>query len=88
MREITLGNRKEIEVLKVNIGEESYTVPLAGSLSVKEANAINSEEKAVAFLQKHIPKKVLENLTVDDLNALVNAWYGESTKNGAKVGES
>lgn len=87
MREITLGSRP-IEVLRVNIGKETYSLPLAGSLSVKEAAGMDSQEKVIAFFQKHIPKDVLEQLTVDDLTALSQAWSEESEKAGSKLGES
>lgn len=88
MAEITLGGPKRAEVLKVNIGEESYSVPLAGSLTVKEAAGIDSDAKALAFIERHIPKKVLEGITVNDLNMLVKEWYKASTDNGDAPGES
>lgn len=89
MAEIRLGDHKKVEVLKVTIGEETYSVPLAGSLSVKKALHLDKQEQVIAFFQDHIPKKTLENLTVDELNYLIVTWKNESEKAGTiSLGES
>lgn len=87
MREITLGNKKTVDVLNVTIGDAVYSVPLMGSMKLKDASRLDTQERIMAFFLKYIPKKVMEDLTVDDVNALINAWSAESEKNGAKPGE-
>ena len=65
MAEITLkGKSDTTKVLKVNIGEKTYSVPLSGSLSIKEMRAMSKgDEDGFDFFSKYIPAKVLESLT-------------------------
>lgn len=89
MKEITLGGQpKEMKVLRVNIDDEHYEIPLGGSLKPKELASMDTPAKTLAFLEKYIPKKVVENLCMDDYNALIRAW-SEATKeaSGISVGE-
>lgn len=89
MKEITLGGKpKELKVLTVHIGEESYEVPLGGTLKPRELAAMDTPAKTLAFLEKYIPKKIVEDLSIDDYNALVHAW-ADATKeaSGVAVGE-
>jgi len=89
MKEITLGGQpKEMKTLRVNIGDDHYDVPLGGMLKPRELTAMDTPEKTMAFLEKYIPKKVVENLCMDDYNALVRAW-SDATKesSGVSVGE-
>lgn len=93
MAEIRLGDHKKVETLKVTIGADedakSYNVPMIGSLSVDEVSKLNDQEHIIAFFQKHIPKKVLGTLTVDEMNYLIDTWKKESQKNGSfTLGES
>jgi len=88
MREITLGNRKERKVLKINIGEDSYSLPLMGSLTMKEATRLDTEAGTLAFITDYIPKDVIDNLTIDDFNTIVDAWKSASDIEGASLGES
>ena len=76
MAEITLkGKSDEKKVLKVNIGEKTYSVPLSGSLSIKEMRAMSKgDEDGFDFFAKYIPAKVLESLTMDEFKALTDAW--------------
>lgn len=77
MREITLNNN-EVKVLKVNIGKKSYNVPLAKSLSVKEARAMSKSDDGFEFFTNYIPLDVLESLTVEDVAELAKAWKAAS----------
>jgi len=88
MREITVGNRSERKVLKVNIGEESYSLPLLGSLTMKEATRLETQEGTLAFITDYIPKDVINELTVEDFNSIVDAWKSASDIEGASLGES
>ena len=76
MREITLTNENEqINVLKVNIGKKTYSVPLSGSLSIREMKAMrDGTEDGFDFFGRYIPQDVLETLTMDQFNALNKAW--------------
>ena len=89
MREITLKNAEEIKVLKVNIGDETYSVPLSGSLSIREMRAMrDGSEDGFDFFGKYIPMEVLETLTMDEFAALNNAWKeASSEQSDASVGE-
>lgn len=88
MREITVGNRSERKVLKVNIGEASYSLPLLGSLTMKEATRLETQEGTLAFITDYIPKDVINELTVEDFNSIVDAWKSASDIEGASLGES
>jgi hypothetical protein len=90
MREITLTNENEqINVLKVNIGKETYSVPLSGSLSIREMKAMrDGTEDGFDFFGRYIPQDVLETLTMDQFNALNEAWKeASSEKTDASMGE-
>lgn len=90
MREITLTNENEqINVLKVNIGNEAYSVPLSGSLSIREMKAMrDGTEDGFDFFGRYIPQDVLETLTMDQFNALNEAWKeASSEKTDASMGE-
>ena len=89
MREITLKNAGEIKVLKVNIGDETYSVPLSGSLSIREMRAMRDGSKdGFDFFGEYIPMEVLESLTMDEFAALNNAWKeASSEQSSASVGE-
>lgn len=88
MREITVGNREERKVLKVNVGEASYSLPLLGSLTMKEATRLETQEGTLAFITDYIPKDVINELTVEDFNSIIDAWKSASDIEGASLGES
>lgn len=73
MKEITLNNN-ELKVLRVNIGKESYNIPLAKSLSIKEARAMSKDDDGLEFFAKYIPMDVLETLSVEDVATLATSW--------------
>ena len=90
MREITLTNESEqINVLKVNIGKKTYSVPLSGSLSIREMKAMrDGTEDGFDFFGRYSPQDVLETLTMDQFNALNEAWKeASSEKTDASMGE-
>lgn len=89
MAEITLGGKKEIKTLKVNIGKKSYSVPLAGSLTIAEMKQIkDGTEDGFDIFGKYIPKEVTDMLTVDDFKVLSDAWKkASSEESGVELGE-
>ena len=88
MREITVGSPKERKVLKINIGEESYSLPLLGSLTIKEVNGLESEKGMLDFIKRHIPDEVFDELTVYDLKTIASEWRSASESDVASLGES
>ncbi len=86
--EFTLKRQQE-KTLKINIGEESFFVPLAGSLTPEEAAPLDTQAGTIAFFQKYLSDDVKKILTIDDYNAITKAWIDASKKNGGKTpGES
>lgn len=88
MAEFTL-RRKEAETLKLNIGEESFFIPLAGSLTPDEAAPLDTPEGTRAFFQKYLTEDLCASLTLDDYEAITKAWVDASKKRSKKKpGES
>ena len=82
MAEITLGQKNRIQTLKVNIGKNTYSIPLAGSLTIAEMEKFRNDEDGFTFFGKYIPVEVLKSLTMDDFKNLSNAWKKESETSG------
>ena len=78
MAKFVLEESPNTNVLEVVIGEQSYNIPLVGSLTFKEAASLESAEGTRAFIQKYIPRKVLDPLTINQYNSIVEAWKTES----------
>ncbi len=88
MAQITLGNKKTIKTLKVCIGEDTYNVPLAGSLTFAEVKKLQNDENGLNFFENYIPREVLDELTVDDFKRLNETWKEESgITSSVEVGE-
>lgn len=87
MEEFTL-QPKEANTLRLNIGDESFQIPLAGSLTPEEAAPLDTNTGTIAFFQKYLSKKVIKSLRIDDYNAITKAWLDASYKaSGKKPGE-
>ena len=99
-KELNLNNRPK-EVLKVTIGEKVYTIPLANTLPYKKAKTLLKLAKKdeedyeqmldvfFDFFKEYIPEEVLEELSMDEINALATAWGGTSEEDSDKpLGES
>lgn len=78
MAKFVLEESPDTKVLEVVIGEQSYNIPLVSALTFKEAAALESAEGTRAFIQKYIPKKILDLLTIGQYNSIVEAWKAES----------
>lgn len=88
MQEFTL-TPKEADTLRLNIGDESFQIPLAGSLTPDEAAPLDTVNGTIAFFQKYLSKKAIKQLTINDYNAITRAWMDASQKaNGMTPGES
>ncbi len=89
MKEFTL-TKKEPDYFKLNIGEDSFLIPLARSCTLEEADAIQTREGTLAFFRKYLGDRVFEQLTVDQLETVAGEWLKANKKagEGESVGES
>jgi len=72
---------KEVEVIEVAISKKTYTVPLAKYLpykAIKKLRNKNDLDSIVEVLAQYIPMEVLEELTVQQLTAIIEAWGNAS----------
>lgn len=81
MAEFTLKSKKA-KTLKVNIGEESFHIPLARYLKPSELTDVdlNTPEGTREFLRKYISKEAADDLTIADYDAITQAWIEASGK--------
>lgn len=86
MAEYTL-NKRPTKVLKLNIGDETFSIPLAGSLTPEEAAPLDTREGTIAFFQKYLSKKVIKMLVIDDYNEITQAWIKASGEGNQSAGE-
>ena len=88
MPELTL-NRKEVEVLKVNIEGNSYSIPLGTSLKRKEIAKLKGEDEIMKFFEKYLGKELMEDLSIGELKQIVEAWTkATQDASGVTLGES
>jgi len=81
--------RKEANTLRLTIDDNNYQIPLAGSLNPTKAVQLNTPEGTIAFFNEYLPKEVAQTLTIDDYNAITEAWKAASAKASGKTpGES
>lgn len=73
MKEFTL-KKKESDFFKLNIGEESYLIPLARSLTFEEINRMQDKENVVEFFRKYLGNDVFNALTVDQFEIVCREW--------------
>lgn len=75
---------------QIVIEDKTYEVPLMSDLSYTELeSALSGMEEYKAFLEKHIPKKVVENLSVRNLRLIMADWGKYSRDDaGTTPGES
>ena len=78
MKEITI--KAPNEVLKVKLGDKSFSIPLGSALPVDEviklskAKGNDKTEFMYNFLKKHIPADIYATLTVGALMQIFTAW--------------
>ena len=78
----------ETKTIKINYLDESFELPLQGSLNFEEANLLATPEGTYAFMKKHVPEKILKALKVEEYNMILAAYREASEKNsGKKLGE-
>lgn len=72
---------KEVEVIEVAINKKTYTVPLAKYLpykAIKKLRNKNDLDSIIDVLAQYIPMEVLEELTVQQLTAIIETWGNAS----------
>ena len=87
MPELTI-NRKELEVLKVNIEDKSYSIPLGTSLKRSELAKLKTEDEVMKFFEKYLGKELMDDLSIGEIKQIIDAW-SEATKKagGVTLGE-
>lgn len=87
MPELTL-NRKALEVLKVNIEDKSYSIPLGTSLKRSELAKLKTEDEVMKFFEKYLGKELMDDLSIGEIKQIIDAW-SEATKKagGVTLGE-
>jgi len=86
MKEFTLKSRED-DWLRLNIGEHSYKIPLATSITLKEARSLETMDGAIDFFRKYMDEEVADALSLYDYRDIIQAWKEASEKAGAP-GES
>ena len=81
MPELTL-NRKELEVLKVNIEDKSYTIPLGTSLKRSELAKLKTEDEVMKFFENHLGKELMDDLSIGEIKQIIDAWSEATKKSG------
>ena len=85
--ELTL-NRKEREVLVVNIEDKTFSIPLGTSLKRKELAKLNKDEEVMKFFEKHLGAEVMDDLTVGEIKSIIDAWTKATQESsGVSLGE-
>lgn len=88
MREFTLRPKQE-KTIEFKIDDASFQIPLQGSLSRKEVMSLMTPEGTYSFIKKHVPKDILDNMTMEQYNEMVTTWKNVSEEEfGKPVGES
>lgn len=77
MKEFTL-KRSEKKEFKVNIDDKSYILPLSASMNINDVKKLDTPEGTLEFIEKYIPKKVIDTLKQEEYNSIVNAWVKAS----------
>ena len=81
MPEITL-NRKEVEVLKVNIEGKNYSIPLGTSLKRSELAKLKTEDEVMKFFEKYLGKELMDDLSIGEIKQIIDAWSEAKKKSG------
>ena len=84
MAEFTL-KRKPAKTLKVNIGDESFQIPLSMCLTPEELVPLGTAEGTRDFFRKYLSDDVIKILTIEDYNEITRAWVEASNKAGGKT---
>ncbi len=82
-------NRKQKEVLVVDIDDKKYSIPLGTSLKRKELAKLDSDEAAMKFFENYLGKELMDDLTVGEIKSIIEAWTKATQEaSGVSLGES
>lgn len=93
MAQVKLNNKQydKKNCLAINIGENTYNMPLAPAMSIKMVKKMADDptfDGMLEVLTNYIPEEVLDELTYGNLEQIVRAWYEASEKlTGMDVGK-
>ena len=90
MPELTL-KRNETQVLKVNIEDKSFNIPLGTSLKRKELAKLKTEDAVNKFFAQYIGAELWDDLTIGEQKAIITAWSKATTEDngdGTPLGKS
>lgn len=81
---ITIDKTKDIEVIEVAIGKKTYKIPLAKYLPYKAIKKLRSKDESnadsiIEILSEFIPMEVLDELTMQQISQILEAWSNSST---------
>ena len=87
-------DKPELMAFQIGDSEKVYTIPLAASMPasvlIEMGKVTNDETKLFEYqygiLRRYIGEAA-DELTAGDVRDIMNAWYEESAKQGAEVGE-
>ena len=83
MAEFTL-KPLEARTIKINYGDDSFELPLQGSLTFAEAQLLATPEGTYSFMKKHVPEKIMSKLKVEEYNMILGAYRKESERHSGK----
>lgn len=75
---------KEVEIIEVAIGKKTYNVPLAKYLpykAIKKLRNKNDIDSIIDILSQYIPIEVIDELTMEQISAIIEAWGNASKGN-------
>lgn len=70
--------RSKVKTWTLDIDDQSFEIPLAPSLTPEKYAQLDTAEGTQAFFKEYIPKEIADTLTIDDFNAITNAWVSAS----------
>ena len=81
---ITIDKTKDIEVIEVAIGKKTYKIPLAKYLPYKAIKKLRNKDESnadsiIEILSEFIPMDVLDELTMQRISQILEAWSNAST---------
>lgn len=74
---LKINDSKDIEVIEIGIKEDTYQIPLAKYLpykAIKKLRNDNDIDAVMEILSKYIPEEVLDELTMDSIKQILEAW--------------
>lgn len=81
---ITIDKTKDIEFIEVAIGKKTYKIPLAKYLPYKAIKKLRNKDESnadsiIEILSEFIPMEVLDELTMQQISQILEAWSNAST---------